>query len=381
MWLKYLSSGGDYLKIKGKKNKLKRVILFITIVTSAYFVTHRNWTDFIKNYYKIKEKINGKSLIIEKIDIKSIEAYETMININPMYAVYEGENALSFMVINENEENKELVTEKNNESNNEKPTVTSENKENIMESMIINKDNKSLIDTCYIVDNTTSICDGLIDINEMINKDCRIKKSNEKPQILIYHTHSTEGYINSVDKVKDTVVGVGEYLTEILRNKYGYNVIHDTSSYDVIDGKWNRYSYETALKSLTKQLEDNPGIEVIIDLHRDSGNEKEVTMIDGTSVAKVMLFNGTTRNKTSFRTGLPNDNLKGNLAFSFQIKRKAMEMYPDFIKKIYLKGYRYNLHLRESSVLIEVGNDKNTIEEAKNAMPPFAKVLNEVLKQ
>lgn len=33
-----------------------------------------------------------------------------------------------------------------------------------------------------------------------------------------------------------TIIGVGNYLTELLVNKYGYNVIHDTSVYDYVDG-------------------------------------------------------------------------------------------------------------------------------------------------
>ena len=58
-----------------------------------------------------------------------------------------------------------------------------------------------------------------------------------------------------------------------------------------------------------------------------------------------------------------------------------MELYPDFMTKIYLKGYRYNLHLREKSLLIELGTDLNTVQEAQNAMEPLAEVLNEVLNE
>ena len=58
---------------------------------------------------------------------------------------------------------------------------------------------------------------------------------------------------------------------------------------------------------------------------------------------------------------------------------KSMELYSDFAKPVYLKGYRYNLHLRKRSLLIELGNENNTLQEAKNAMEPLARVLNQVL--
>ena len=57
-----------------------------------------------------------------------------------------------------------------------------------------------------------------------------------------------------------------------------------------------------------------------------------------------------------------------------------MELYDGFTKPIYLKGYRYNLHLKERALLIELGNENNTVEEAKNAAAPLAKVISDVLK-
>ena len=49
-------------------------------------------------------------------------------------------------------------------------------------------------------------------------------------------------------------------------------------------------------------------------------------------------------------------------------------------RKIYLKGLRYNLHLRPRSSLIEVGAQTNTYEEARNAMEPLAELLDMVLQ-
>ena len=54
-------------------------------------------------------------------------------------------------------------------------------------------------------------------------------------------------------------------------------------------------------------------------------------------------------------------------------------MYPGFTRKIYLKSYRYNMHLCPKSLLIEVGAQTNTLQEAVNAMDPLAQVLDKVL--
>ena len=94
-----------------------------------------------------------------------------------------------------------------------------------------------------------------------------------------------------------------------------------------------------------------------------------------------MFFNGLSRTISGAIPYLYNPNLQGNLAFSLQMKCTAMEYYDGFTKPIYLKGYRYNLHLEPRSLLIELGNENNTVEEAKNAAAPLADVLDKVLSR
>lgn len=243
------------------------------------------------------------------------------------------------------------------------------------------KDINFLIRNFYIVDASTKIDERLFDSKVLLNKNMKLKQKNDKPQILIYHTHSLEGYSNSKKNQKDdTVIGVGKHLKSILENDYGYNVIHDTTGYDAIskvDGRNKAYNYSRV--GVEKILKENPSIEVLIDLHRDS-SAKRSTEIDGKEVAQIMLFNGLSRDLSGPITYLDNPNLSDNLAFGLQLQLKSLELYPGLFYKNYLKSYRYNLHLRPKSVLIELGTEKNTLESAKNAMKPFAKVLDEVLK-
>lgn len=238
-----------------------------------------------------------------------------------------------------------------------------------------------LLSNFYIVDPDTSVVDSLFDSEVMLGKDMTIKQGNDAPQILIYHTHSQEAYADSREgKAEDTVVGVGTYLTEILEKEYGYNVIHDTTIYDLRNGKLDRSkAYDYAEVGVSKILEENPTIEVIIDLHRD-GVAKRSTEIDGVETAQIMLFNGLSRNTTGPLTRLDNPNQQDNLAFSLQLQLKSLEKYPGLFYKNYLKSYRFNLHLRPKSILMELGTYKNTLGSAKNAMEPFAEILDAVLQ-
>lgn len=243
------------------------------------------------------------------------------------------------------------------------------------------KDIDFLIRNFYIVDNSTKVTDTLFDAEILLGKDMTIKQTSDEPQILIYHTHSQEGYINSREgKETDTVVGVGSYLTKILKEEYGYNVIHDKTCYDIVDGKLDRnVAYNKAKEGIDKILKKYPSIEVVIDLHRDDGPGRYVT-IDGKETARIMLFNGLSRNQNGPITYLKNPNLQDNLAFSLQIQLKSKVLYPDLFIRNYLKNYRYNMHVRPKCLLVELGTVNNTVKQAKNAMIPFAKVLDSVLQ-
>ena len=236
-----------------------------------------------------------------------------------------------------------------------------------------------LKDTFYIVNSTTKMTKKEFNVEYFLERDLSIEKK-EEPQILIYHTHGSEGFVDSrKGESADTVVGMGDVLAQYLTEKHGYQVLHDTTLFDMKDGKNNRnYAYSDALTYMEQLLKKYPSIEVIIDLHRDAGT-KRVATIQGKKVAKVMLFNGLCRNTHGVLSYLPNENLLDNLAFSFQMKLLGDEMYPGLMNRIFLKDYRYNMHLAERYLLIELGTEQNTVEEARNAMEPLSDVLAQVL--
>lgn len=246
-------------------------------------------------------------------------------------------------------------------------------------------DKNYLLEHFFVVDAATTAEAASLNAAEYLAKDMTLKPEKDQPQILIYHSHSQETFADSrTGEEADTVVGVGDYLTEILEQKYGYQVIHVREHFDVIGGEIDRSrAYDFAREYVEKVLEENPTVQVLIDLHRDGVPEGKrlVTKIEGRDTAQIMFYNGLSytvnQGKISY---LPNPYIEENLAFSFQLEYTAAEYYPGFYRCIYLAGLRYNLHLRPRALLVEVGAQTNTVQEVKNAMEPLGDILNRVLK-
>lgn len=242
------------------------------------------------------------------------------------------------------------------------------------------QDYETLMRQFYTFDDNTAAGSDQLNIQKLMAEDMTISKDAPGPQILIYHTHAHEAFADSREgEMADTIMGVGERLTQILTEEYGYEVLHHLGQYDTIS---RDDSYAVALGDLEALLEQYPSIQVVIDLHRDAMPEgtRLVMDLDGRPTARFMFFNGLSRTKTTGNISyLYNENLDSNLAFSFQMQKTAMEYYPNLTRKIFVRGYRYNMHLRPKSLLIELGAQNNTLEEVLNACDPLAHILDLVL--
>lgn len=237
-----------------------------------------------------------------------------------------------------------------------------------------------LIQNFYQVDNTTTIDGSILNAKELLAQNLVLTTPADQPQILIYHTHSQEQFADSdPNDVMTGVFGIGEYLTQILTQQYGFNVIHHMGQYDVGD---RDHAYANAEGAIEQILAENPSIEVVIDLHRDAVDKHIVRKVNGVDMAPIMFFNGLSRTKALGDIPyLNNPNLSGNLAFSLQMQLMAAEYYPNLTRPIYLKGYRYNMHFKAKTLLVEMGSYTNTQEEARNAMVPLADMLDKVLHE
>lgn len=235
----------------------------------------------------------------------------------------------------------------------------------------------------YSVHTSTTAGRDVMNAETFLEKDMRLEKDSSVPQILIYHTHTQETYADySPENPEASVIGIGNYLTALLEQK-GWNVIHDTTTYDIQSGKLDRNrAYTYALEGITGILKKHPSIQVVLDLHRDGVKEGVhlVSEVGGKPTASIMFFQGMSRTPDGAIEYLPNPYLEENLAFAFQMQLGAAGRYPGLTRKIYMKGLRYNLHLRPRSALIEVGAQTNSYAEAKNAMEPLAELLDMVLQ-
>lgn len=247
-------------------------------------------------------------------------------------------------------------------------------------------DYEYLLGNFYTVDSSTMADAELLDAQKLLGKDMKIDTSSKGPKVLIYHTHSQEAFADSVSGDEDTtIVGMGTYLSELLNQKYGIETMHHKGVYDLVDGKLDRSkAYQLAEPEIQQILSDNPSIEVVIDLHRDGVAETThlVTQVNGKATAQIMFFNGLSRTRANGSISyLPNPYIEDNLAFSLQMQIAATKKYPGFTRRIFLRAYRYNMHFKPKTLLIEAGAQTNTVEEMRNAMELLADTLNTVLTQ
>ncbi|HIX48308.1 MAG TPA: stage II sporulation protein P [Candidatus Mediterraneibacter caccavium] len=240
-----------------------------------------------------------------------------------------------------------------------------------------------LLSNFYTVDSSTMIGPEQLNADDLLSRSMKIDNTTGGPKVIIFHTHSQEEFVDSTPGDPATsIVGMGDYLTELLNEK-GIETIHDTGVYDIINGQLDRSNaYENAEASVRPLIEANPTLEVAIDLHRDGVAEGThlVTEINGKPTAKIMYFNGLSRTRTNGDIDyLYNPYIQDNLAFSLQMQLASESLYPGFVRHIYLRAYRYNLHLLPKSLLVEAGAQTNTVAEMRNAMEVLADTLAHVI--
>ncbi|MGE4215271.1 MAG: stage II sporulation protein P [Anaerotignaceae bacterium] len=227
----------------------------------------------------------------------------------------------------------------------------------------------------FAMEEGTEAAKEILDVKELLKTEVTADLSGDLPKVLIFHSHSQEEYSDG-----GTVVDAGDILADVLAQEYGITVVHDVNEYDMengerkIDGSYERM--ETGVKEILKKY---PTIEVCIDLHRDSAQEGiEMTCdIGGKDTARLMLVNGVCTAQDSGE----NPYIKENLALSLKMYSAFNENYNGLARRIYLKPYRYSTFIKPRSLLVEVGCESNTLEQAQNAMYPLADILINVLEE
>ena len=382
----------------------KILIILISLILGGYLLKEKemnfefSWTDEMYQYfskqaehsfypnlsysgeekkYNVKEWVADQAMQMLPISgyVEGKSYYQTAVEDEDTY-----KKILEMQAKDENEvdENGKLVEKEATAK------VEEKNRSNIDMSIEKLRDFNYLLGNFYTVDSTTTIGPEQLNADDLLGRSMKIDANSQGPKVLIFHTHSQETFKDSDGTAATSIVGIGAYLKEQLEKK-GIGTIHHDGVYDLINGKLDRSSaYEFSEAGVRKILEENPSIEVVIDLHRDGVNENThlVTEVNGKQTAKIMYFNGLSRTKANGDIAyLANPYIQDNLAFSLQMQLASEKMYPGFTRHIYLKGYRYSLHMKPKSLLIEAGAQTNTVEEMKNAMEVLADILYTVVTE
>ncbi|SCH36947.1 MULTISPECIES: stage II sporulation protein P [unclassified Romboutsia] len=219
--------------------------------------------------------------------------------------------------------------------------------------------------------------ESAIALSTQYKDNIRVTSSN--PRILIYHTHSAETYSNSPDgnyhsqDIENSVMQVGSLLTTELSNK-GWGVVHTTKYHDY--PSYNN-SYSSSLSTIKTLLSQYNTVDIAIDLHRDASaevneesNKNYTTTINGEKVAQFC-----------FVVGMKNENIDEVMKTATDLTNLANEKYPGIAKAVVEKPYgRFNQYVADKGILIEVGSNATSIEEASASVKYIADVLDSYFK-
>ena len=211
-----------------------------------------------------------------------------------------------------------------------------------------------------------------------------IRLTKENPTMLIYHSHagetysdSPEGNYHSQNKEK-SVIEVGTLLTEQLSKK-GWGVAHSTKYHDYPDFT---KSYASSLETVKSMLNNHKNINIAIDLHRDGRDLNTDADMQKENERMTTTYNGEKVAKFFFVVGMKNTNVDEVQELAEDITKFAQSKYPELVLPIVKKQYgKFNQYMAENHMLIEVGSNGTSSEEAKASAKYIAEILDEYFKQ
>ena len=237
-------------------------------------------------------------------------------------------------------------------------------------------------DGVFILNNTKF----KLDIASLLSSKIDIGKNTAAPTVLILHTHTSEAYTptpldtyetTANDRCEDinyNVVRVGDEIKKVLE-AYGIGVLHITQTFDT------PYSgaYSRSLEAAERYIDMYPSIQVVLDIHRDALNDayspkyKLITEIDGKNAAQIMLVVGTDQ------SGDNHPQWRENLKLAVRVQKEMVSRYKLLARPIKLTKSSYNQFISRGAMIVEVGANGNSLEEAIYGGRLFAACLSSVL--
>lgn len=211
-----------------------------------------------------------------------------------------------------------------------------------------------------------------LNIEKVLSQPLELSVDKSKPAVLIFHSHTSEGYelierdwyaqdyTSRSNDENINIVRVGTEIADYL-TALGYTVIHDKTIHD----KSYNDSYPNSRKTVAKHLEEHPEIQIVLDIHRDSVTQsngdkyKFTNTIGGKKAAQLMIITGAEEGKVE---DFPD--WEHNLRFALQLQKKCVDMFPGLMRPVLFSQRKYNMDMTRFSLLIEMGSEANTLEEA-----------------
>ena len=223
-------------------------------------------------------------------------------------------------------------------------------------------------------------CSYRPDLNMLLQQPLSWNLKGEQPTVLIYHTHTTESYQKYGGDYEETVpyrtldphyniVAVGSRVAELLKEA-GISVIHDREVHDYPD--YNT-SYMQSRLAAARIINENPGILLALDLHRDAvegpeGQMKTEANVGGRTAAQIMIVVGT-------NCRLKHSAWPKNLALGLKLHAQLETQTPGIVRPLSLRPQRFNQDLSPGALLVEVGSAGNSLGEAMLAGEELAKAI------
>ncbi len=232
-----------------------------------------------------------------------------------------------------------------------------------------------------------------LDIKQILSEPLELSVDKSKPAVLIFHSHTSEGYemierewyaqgyTARTNDENRNIVRVGTEIADYLE-KSGYTVIHDKTIHD----KSYSDSYSKSRKTVAKHLEEHPEIKIVLDIHRDSMSQnngdkiKPINTIEGKKAAQLMIITGAEEGKVK---DFPD--WEYNLRFAVHLQNKCETMFPGLMRPLLFSQRKYNMDMTHFSLLIEMGSEANTLDEAcysgRMLASALASLMDEYVKE
>ena len=249
----------------------------------------------------------------------------------------------------------------------------------------------------YTDDGATDLVEGLAvkngtsalhpDFKALLEAGPPLSPPQPGPLVLVFHTHTTESYLpayNGVfysdfatrsDMPDRNMVRVGDAICDALEQN-GVAFIHDTEIYD---GSYTG-AYARSRAAVLSWLSQYPSIRIVLDVHRDAIYEsdtvavKPTAEIGGRKAAQIMILAGA---ETDGVADFPD--WEDNLRFALCLQQKAEALYPGLLRPLYFCPRKYNMDVVPCGLLLEIGSDTNTLEEAVYAGALMGRALSALI--